>query len=105
MFNRYYAEYETDGGKIVPILIKYSSDKNPDERFNLGKFGNVITAGCKRLLNRTELKPRKIDHSEYGDVYFKTHQDWLDFISNNKDKVKSYDGEKLSCTAIYALYP
>ena len=28
----------------------------------------------------------------------------MDFINDNKDKVKSYDGEKLNCTAIYTVY-
>ena len=103
-FINYYFQYETDGGKEVPMHIKYDEAKNAQERIDIGKITITQQGFCRSLLNRQKITPRILNHSEYGEIVFKKHSDWIDFIKNNKDKVKSYTGERLSCVAVQAIY-
>ena len=100
-----FTKYETDGGKEAIVKINYDEDTNA-ERLEKGKFDapNIITNGCKSITPRRLLFPRYIETSDLGLIYFRTHQDWLDYIDNNKETVKKAQGEKLSCTAINLLY-
>ena len=64
-FISYYVEYETDGGEIVPIHIKYDEDTKHQERIDTGKFSvNTQNSFCNRLFNRQQLAPRSIEHVE-----------------------------------------
>ena len=100
-----FVKYETDDQKEVTVKINYNED-NSDDRLTAGGFddSNIITNGCKSVTNRRLLKPRYIDTTDLGLIYFQSHEAWKDYIEPNKDKIKKVQGEKLSCTAVNLLY-
>ena len=104
-YTNYTGEYLLDNGTKVNLNFRYDSNKDPEEKIKIGKFDkNLITDGCKSgVFTRKQLKPRKVNHSEFGDIIFQNHKDWLDYIKDNKKKIKSYQGEKLGCKAVAFL--
>ena len=100
-----YVKYSTDDGQETLIRVNYD-ESNSQDRLTDGDFtgNNVVTAGCKSTTSRRLLKPRYIETSNKGKIYFRTHDKWKDYIEPNKDNVTKVVGEQLSCTAVHLLY-
>lgn len=103
MLEVYNREYTLDNGKRVNIQIRYDDSENPQQRLQRGGFPTqTTTMPCYFNVPRKRLKPRSVMTTDMGNVIFRTHQAWLNFIndSNNRDKILSVKGEEYSCYVI-----
>lgn len=99
----YFVTYDTDDDESVIIKLNYDEDTG-DARITEGGF-TAITAGCKVVVTRKNLKPRFIDGLKNGKrqrVYYKEHSKWLTELQ--KENVIKACGECLSCSVLQLLY-
>lgn len=98
---RYTVDYVLDNGQPFKINIVYE-ESTAQARLTAGGM-TQITGRCAGAIARKYLKPRFVKHTTLGQIYFRTHADWLSYIEANKANIDFVKGESYSCTIVVLL--
>lgn len=98
MAEQLYVSYVTDLGLELAIRISYNGNK--EERLAIGGMAELDKLSCKFILSRDDLHPRAIQHRDLGQIYFRTLPEYIQYIADNLDSVRTVKGEGLNCRAV-----
>ena len=95
--SKFKVNYITDFGDEAIITIQYQYETS-EERLRLGNLQQSFIY-TSAIIRRKYLKPRYLVLFDLGRVYFKTHEEMINYARNNSNNIKEIVGEQMRVNA------
>ena len=95
--SKFKVNYITDFGDEAVITIQYQYETS-EERLRLGNLEQSFMC-TNAIIRRKYLKPRYLVLFDLGRVYFKTHEEMINYARNNSSNIKEIVGEQMRVNA------
>lgn len=95
--SKFKVNYITDFGDEAIITIQYQYETS-EQRLTIGNLEKSFML-TNPIVRRKYLKPRYLVLFDLGRVYFKTHEEMIDYARNNLNNIKEIVGEQMRVNA------